>query len=42
MGVEKAELKTVQEAQKADPVLTKYFKYPKLNWPIEACGFPLK
>ena len=29
MGVEKAELKTVQEAQKADPVLTTYFKLPK-------------
>ena len=28
-GVEKAELKTVQEAQKADPVLTTYFKLPK-------------
>ena len=29
MGVEKAELKTVQEAQKADPVLTTYIKLPK-------------
>ena len=28
-GVEKAELETVQEAQKADPVLTTYFKLPK-------------
>ena len=29
MGVEKAQLKIVQEAQKADPVLTTYFKLPK-------------
>ena len=29
MGVEKAQLKTMQEAQKADPVLTTYFKLPK-------------
>ena len=29
MGVEKAQLKTVQEAQKADPVLTTYIKLPK-------------
>ena len=29
MGVKKAELKVVQEAQEADPVLTKYFKLPK-------------
>ena len=28
-GVEKAELKTVQEVQKADPILTTYFKLPK-------------
>ena len=29
MGVVRAELKTVQEAQQADPVLTKYFELPK-------------
>ena len=29
MGVEKAEFKAVQEAQKADPVLTTYIKLPK-------------
>ena len=29
MGVEKTELKIVQEAQKADPVLTTYFNLPK-------------
>ena len=29
MGVEKAELKTMQEAQWADPILTKYFNLPK-------------
>ena len=29
MGVEKAQLKTMQEAQKADPVLTTYIKLPK-------------
>ena len=29
MGLEKAELKTMQEAQKADSVLTTYFKLPK-------------
>ena len=28
-GVEKAQLKTVQEAQKDDPVLTTYIKLPK-------------
>ena len=27
--MEKAQLKTVQEAHKADPVLTTYFKLPK-------------
>ena len=29
MGVEKAQLKIVQEAQKTDLVLTKYFNLPK-------------
>ena len=28
-GVERAELKTVQEAQRADPILTKHFNLPK-------------
>ena len=28
-GVERAELKAIQEAQRADPVLAKYFNLPK-------------
>ena len=29
MGVGRAELKTIQEAQQADPILRKYFDIPK-------------